>query len=137
MSATRVADSRIEQIVAAFENATIEAADFDHEAHLLVGWWYLQERSVLDALSRVTGALRRLTRKLGMPSKYHETITWFYVIQIAGRCRGTADVDWPQFKAANADLFAQNPSLIEKYYSESLLSSETARRLFVFPDLRP
>ena len=72
MSATPVADSGIEQIVAAFENATIEAADFDHEAHLLVGWWYLQERSVLDALSRFTGALRRLTRKLGMPSKYHD-----------------------------------------------------------------
>ena len=57
MSATPVADSHIEQIVAAFENATIEAADFDHEAHLLVGWWYLQERSVApDALSRFTGA---------------------------------------------------------------------------------
>ena len=69
MSVTPVADSHIEQIVAAFENATIEAADFDHEAHMLVGWWYLQERSVLDALSQFTGALRRLTRKLGMPSK--------------------------------------------------------------------
>lgn len=137
MSAVAVADSRIERIVDAFENATIEAVDFDHEAHMLVGWWYLQECSLLDALSRFTGALRRLTRKLGVPSKYHETITWFYMIQIAGRCRGQPDADWPQFKAANADLFAQNPRLIEKYYSASLLWSETARRLFVFPDLRP
>lgn len=137
MSAVAVADSRSERIVEAFENATIEAADFDHEAHMLVGWWYLQECSLLDALSRFTGALRRLTRKLGVPSKYHETITWFYMIQIAGRCRGQPDADWPQFKAANADLFAQNPSLIEKYYSASLLWSGTARRLFVLPDLRP
>ena len=137
MSATPVADSRIEQIVAAFENATIEAADFDHEAHLLVGWWYLQERSLLDALSRFNGALRRLTRKLGVSAKYHETITWFYMIQIAGRCRGQPDADWPQFQAANADLFEQNPQFIQRFYSESLLSSETARRLFVFPDLRP
>jgi len=72
-----------------------------------------------------------------VPSKYHQTITWFYRIQIAVRGRGQADTDWPQFKAANADLFEQNPHLIQKFYSESLLSSETARRLFVLPDLRP
>ena len=50
MSITAIADSRIERIVEAFENATIEAVDCDHEAHLLVGWWYLQERSL--ALTR-------------------------------------------------------------------------------------
>ena len=38
MSSTAVADRRIEQLVAAFENATIDARDFNHEAHLLVGW---------------------------------------------------------------------------------------------------
>ncbi len=37
MSSTEVAGRRIEQLVAAFENATIDTGDFDHEAHLLVG----------------------------------------------------------------------------------------------------
>jgi hypothetical protein len=131
-----VADARIEQIVEAFENSTVQPEGFDHEAHILVGWRYLQDLSLLDAITRFTDAIKRLTRKLGVPSKYHETITWFYLIQIAERCSENLAADWPAFKAANPDLFAWNPSLIEKYYSDALLSSDTARRMFVFPDLR-
>jgi len=129
-------DARIEQIFEAFENATLQPGGFNHEAHILVGWRYLQELSLLDAITRFTDAIKRLTRKLGVPTKYHETITWFYLIKIAERCSDDLAADWPAFKAANPDLFACNPSLVEKYYSNALLSSGTARRMFVFPDQR-
>ena len=43
MSRTAVADRRIEQLVAAFESATIDARDFDHEAHLLVCLLYTSD----------------------------------------------------------------------------------------------
>jgi hypothetical protein len=132
VTGTAVVDGRIEQIVAAFEDATIDAAEFDHEAHLLVGWRYLQEYSLLDSIKRFSSALRILTRKLGVPNKYHETITWFYLIKIAER---KATIDWAAFKIANPDLFESSPSLVRQYYSESLLSSECARQAFVLPDL--
>ena len=135
MSGASVADGQIEQIVAAFEDASIDAAEFDHEAHLLVGWRFLQEQSLVDAIRRFTTALKRLTQKLGVPGKYHETITCFYLIKIAERCAGQAASDWPTFKDANPDLFTRNPSLIRQYYSKSLLASEDARRAFVLPDL--
>jgi len=135
MIAAATEDGQIEQIVAAFEDATIDAAEFDHEAHLLVGWRFLQDQSLLDALKRFSAALKRLTRKLGVPGKYHETITWFYLIKIAERRAGQAATDWSAFKDANPDLFARNPSFIRQYYSESLLASEDARRAFVLPDL--
>ena len=136
MSAAMIADSHIEQIVRAFEDATLEPAAFDHEAHILVGWRYLQEYSLAEAISRFTTAIRRLTRKLGVSSKYHETITWFYLIKIAERCNGNEAADWNAFKAANPDLFAWNPSLVDNYYSKALISSDTAKRMFVLPDLR-
>jgi hypothetical protein len=132
MSAAAVADGRIERIVVEFENATIDAAEFDHEAHVLVGWRYLQDYSLLDSIKRYSGALQRLTRKLGVPTKYHETITWFYLIKTAER---KAQTDWAAFKTTNPDLFERNPSLVQQYYSESLLSSDDARQAFVFPDL--
>jgi hypothetical protein len=132
MSSTADADRRIEQLVTAFENATIDAREFDHEAHLMVSWRFLQEQSLLDAIRRFSAALKRLTRKLDVPGKYHETITCFYLIKIAER---QAASDWPAFKDANPDLFARNPSLIRQYYSKSLLASEDARRAFVLPDL--
>ncbi len=135
MSSAAPEDPGIEQIVAAFENATLEPGGFNHEAHILVGWRYLQDYSLLDAINRFTDAIRRLTRKLGVASKYHETITWFYLIKIAERCNGPDAADWLSFKAAKPDLFEWKPSLIQKYYSDALLSSEVAKRMFVLPDL--
>lgn len=137
MSAVTLTEPRIEETVQAFESATIEPGDFNHEAHIQVGWRYLQDYDQADAITRFTDAIRRLTRKLGVPTKYHETITWFYLLKIAERCRDKRAGDWPAFKAANPDLFEWNPSLIQKYYSEALLSSEIARRSFVLPDLQP
>ncbi len=137
MSAVTLKEPRIEETIRAFENATIDPGEFNHEAHIQVGWRYLQDYDQLDAISRFTDAIRRLTRKLGVPSKYHETITWFYLLKIAERSRDNAASGWPAFKAANPDLFEWNPSLIQKYYSDALLSSEIARRRFVLPDLNP
>ena len=139
MNATALAKSTIEmdiaQIVQEFENATIDPAVFNHETHILVGWWYLQEHDLLQAITRFTSAVRQLTRKLGVEGKYHETITWFYLIKIAERCGDTVGRDWPAFKAANPDLFSWNPGVLQTYYSDAALFSDTARRMFILPDL--
>ena len=39
-------------------------------------------------------------------------------------------------QAANADLLIWKPSILERYYSRELLSSDLARRTFVMPDRR-
>ena len=135
MNGEAMTNEQIEQMMAAFESATLEPGGFDHEAHILVAWRYLQDLPLLDAIARFTGAIKRLTEKLGVPGKYHETITWFYLIKIAERLGADAAEDWPAFKAANPDLFTWNPSLIDRYYSKRLLGSDTARRSFVLPDL--
>jgi hypothetical protein len=135
MNSAALAESGVADIVEAFENATLEPGGFDHEAHILVAWHYLQDMSLIDAIARFTRAIKRLTRKLGVASKYHETITWFYLIKIAERCKAEPGADWPRFRAANPDLFARKPTLVEKYYSRTLLASATARRMFVLPDL--
>ena len=128
MSSTAAADRRIEQRVAAFENATIDARDFDHEAHLLVGWRFLQEQSLLDAINRFSAALKRLTRKLEVPVKYHETITCFYLIKIAERCAGQAATDWPAFKDANPDLLHAIPASFDSTTRSRSSSQSTPGR---------
>ena len=137
MSAVAADDPRIAETVRAFENATLKPGGFNHEAHIKVAWGYLQEYKQLDAINRFTAAIKRLTETLGVPDKYHETITWFYLLKIAERCQGKTGADWHAFKAENPDLFEWNPSIVRKYYSDALLSSETARRMFVLPDLMP
>jgi hypothetical protein len=90
-----------------------------------------------DAVARFSAALRRLTIKLGIESKYHETITWFFMILIAERrARGPSDT-WQRFRDRNPDLFATKPSIIRRYYSAERLASAEARSRFVLPDRLP
>ena len=120
-----------------FEALDVDPALFNHEAHLYVAWSYLQQMDLLASIERYRSVLQRLTRKLGVPGKYHETITWFYLIGVAERATGAAASDWETFKANNHDLFARAPSIIQRFYSEGRLMSDTARHTFVLPDLSP
>lgn len=120
-----------------FEKGAIDPEQFNHEAHAYVAWSYLQRYELLDSITRFCGALRRLTKKLGVESKYHETITWFFMIQIAERKPKPDLDDWQTFKRRNADLFATRPSILSRYYSDQRLGSSIARTQFVLPDRLP
>ena len=128
-------NERVERIFSEFKAATVDPREFDHEAHVLVAWRYLQDDDLLPAIQKYSEALRALTVKLGVAGKYHETITWFYMIAVSERINRKTNADWLEFKAANADLFARKPSLIQRYYSSAQLMSENARRVFVLPDM--
>jgi hypothetical protein len=117
----------------AFEAAAIDPAAFDHEGHVYVGWLYLERLPLLEALQRYSGALRRLTERLGVPDKYHETITWFYLVLIAERRDATRGHGWFAFRSENDDLFHAR-AMLARYYSEELLMSNRARQTFVLPD---
>ncbi|MFQ5546821.1 MAG: tetratricopeptide repeat protein [Woeseia sp.] len=123
--------------IGGFESGSIDPGNFDHEAHVYVGWLYLQQNDVEQAIDKFTAALKRLTRKLGVESKYHDTITKFYLILIAERLSSSKSDDWQSFKRDNPDVFATQPSVIDRYYSSEKLGSPLARRQFVLPDRIP
>jgi hypothetical protein len=123
--------------IEAFEALDVVPDEFDHEAHMYVAWSYLQRFDLLASIDRYRSVLRRLTQKLGVPGKYHETITWFYLIAVAERATGDAATDWTAFKNLNAELFARSPGIIQRFYSNTRLMSEEARQSFVLPDLSP
>ena len=119
--------------VVAVERCAI--TEFRHEDHVRLAWIYLRELPVLDAIARFTTTLKRIAAHHGAAGKYHETITWAYLLLIRERMqRADAPRDWELFKAANEDLFAQRPSIIDRYYAPGTLSSERARAAFVLPD---
>jgi hypothetical protein len=138
--ATRPDDGAASDIAAeirAFEAGDIDPEQFDHAAHVRVVWCYLQLFPVADTLVRFTSAIRALTERLGMPQKYHETITWFFIIVIANRVAGSASRNWEDFKRENGDLIANSSTLLKRHYSAGRLASPDARRGFVLPDLAP
>ncbi len=115
----------------AFEAGTIDPDKFDHEAHVHMGWQYVAACAPTDAVARFDTALRRLVRKLGAESKYHATITAFYLLLIQERA--VPGQSWDAFRRANPDLF-DHKALLARYYSNDRLMSDAARQSFVLPD---
>lgn len=119
--------------VEAFERGEIDAEAFDHEAHVYVAWLYLERYPLPAALEKFDAALRRLTVKLGVPGKYHATITWFFLMLIGERRAEDPDGDWWAFRRRNGDLI-DDGSILERYYRRETLASNRARQSFVLPD---
>jgi hypothetical protein len=122
-----------EELVQAFEAATLSADEFTHAAHVRVAWWYLTQYPLGEALTRFTAALRHFAARHGATGLYHETITVAYVLLIAERLAASRDLSWPRFSAAYPDLLARHPSLLDRYYDEATLKSPQARDGFVMP----
>lgn len=120
--------------VSEFESLTLDPEAFCHEAHVYVAWQLLQESEAPLAAERFTSALRRLVHKHGIDGKYHETISWFYVLLIAERQANQQHADWDAFAQANPDLTGSSLALLETYYSTERLWSRLARRQFLLPD---
>lgn len=128
MSALPASQLTIEQ----FERGQVDAEHFDHEAHVYMAWQYLQAFDLAEAIGRFDAALRRLTAKLGVPDKYHATITWLFLLLINERAG--KNENWDAFRCRNRDLIADSKTTLQRYYSDKLLFSDSARQHFVLPD---
>ena len=98
-----------------------------------MAWLYLERYPVTNAIDRFTATLRKLTAKLGVPDKYHETITWFFLLLIAERRAAATCGGWFAFRRENDDI-CQGAATLRRYYSKELLASERARECFLLPD---
>ncbi len=116
-----------------FERHAFDADAFDHESHVYVGWLYITEFGAVAGTERFVAALRSLTSALGIPGKYHDTITRFYLDLIARRVEPGRT--WDEFRTHNSDLL--DSALLERHYSRGTLASPAAREQYVAPDLEP
>jgi len=124
-----------EEFINQFETCTFPAASFHHREHAKVVWLYLQRSSVLETLARFSDNLKRFAAANGKANRYHETITWSYVFLINERMeRNGKGSGWDNFAKNNADLLSWKSNILKSYYSEQTLSSELARKTFVFPE---
>lgn len=121
--------------LARFEAGDVAPEQFDHEAHVRVAWLMLGVTDLDDCLRRYPQALKRITHRLGVPEKFHATITGFLLLLIAERRAAEPNDDWPSFRSANTDLLTAAGDLLRQHYSRDRLGSDLARRQFLPPDL--
>lgn len=122
-------------LIESFEDHSLTPANLDHETHVRLGWLYLRRDPLLTAIDRFRRALQGYVAAHGQADRYHETITWAYLVLIHERMarHGSAQT-WADFATHNPDLLGHGKSVLAPYYLPDTLASELARRVFVFPD---
>ena len=128
-------DNQQDELLRQFENCSLPLERFHHSVHIQIAFLYLGQYPVLDVLGRFPEALQRYAAAHGKTGLYHETITWAYILLIQERMqRAGRPQTWAEFASANPDLLTWTESILKQYYREQTLSSDLARKIFLFPD---
>jgi hypothetical protein len=122
------------QLISSFEQDVNPDAPFHHADHVRLAFAYLSEYPVLQALERFSGALKRFAAARGKTQLFHETITCAYFFLIHERMARNEILVWDEFAQCNPDLLVSKDAVLRKYYSDAVLKSDFARKVFVLPD---
>jgi hypothetical protein len=129
-----------DELIRDFEDGSTTAATFHHADHVRLAFEYLCHYSALEALERFSDALKRFAAAQDKADRYHETITWAYLLLIrermarAGHSRDGHAQTWEEFAERNADLLVWKGGVLMTLYQQETLDSDLARRVFVLPD---
>jgi hypothetical protein len=124
-----------EEWMAQFEKARLPNESFHHTDHVKMAFLYLEKYSSIEALARFSEALKRFAEAHGKADRYHETVTWAFVLLIQERmARTERPGSWEAFAAGNADLLERDNHILKKYYRPETLRCTLSKKIFVFPD---
>ncbi len=125
-----------EDLIEQFESGATAPGTFHHADHVRLAFEYLRRYPALQALEKFSAALQRFAAAQGKAQRYHETITWAYLLLIRERmARGGCLQSWKEFAEHNEDLLAWKNGVLERLYRKETLDSDLARTTFIFPDL--
>ncbi len=124
-----------EDLIREFEQGATPANTFHHADHVRLAFEYLCRYSALEALQRFSDALQRFAAAQGKAQRYHETITWAYLLLIRERiARAGSAQSWEEFAERNPDLLVWKGGMLTTLYRQETLDSDLARQTFVLPD---
>ena len=133
---TRIPSAQDRRFLEKFQRGLFAKGEFRHRDHLHLAWIYLRLYPLTVTLENLGRELKKFARQNGAPEKYHETITWTYVLLINMRMTsGPSCACFEEFARLNSDLLTSGRSLIEGYYRPETLQSDLARRVFLLPDV--
>jgi hypothetical protein len=124
-----------EELIRQFEDGATPADTFHHADHVRLAFEYLRRSPALEALEKFSAALKRFAADQGKATRYHETITWAYLLLIRERmARAGGTQTWEEFAVRNPDLLIWKGGVLASLYRQETLDSDLARRTFVLPD---
>ncbi|MGA6985877.1 MAG: hypothetical protein WBZ01_07490 [Terriglobales bacterium] len=129
-----------DELIQQFEEGRTAADTFHHADHVRLAFEYLCRFPPLEALEKFSAALKRFAAAQGKADRYHETITWVYLLLIrerqarAGCVQTSCAQTWEEFAERNSDLLVWKRGVLTTLYRQETLDSDLARHTFVLPD---
>ena len=119
-----------------FESGEISTADFSHRNHLRLAFVYLTESDTEEAGDRMRAALLKFLDDNNVPAgKFHKTLTISWIMAVKHFMqKAESAASFEEFIAADDRLL--DPNIMLTHYSRDTLFSETARTIFVAPDVQ-
>lgn len=126
------------ELVARFEAATLPASDYHHREHVRIAFAMLHHSDLPEAALRFRRALRHYAAAINAAARYHETLTWAYLVLIAGHLADARYPDSLAFIAAHPALLDHHNGALARHYDvAAITASPLARRVFVLPERAP
>jgi hypothetical protein len=122
------------QFLAAFLDGTMPPEGFDHRGHLRAAWLVLRRHPLDEAVEHTCEGIRRLATRLGVPGKYHRTLSEALVRLMADGGAADPTRAWDDFLRTNRPLVDDARAVLARHYSPERLASDAARDRFVPPD---
>ncbi|MCY1041931.1 hypothetical protein OV208_11455 [Corallococcus sp. bb12-1] len=110
-------------------------SEFAHLDHVRVVYLYTRREGPDAAIELTRAGLRALTRQLGVPEKYHETVTVAWARLVGQQAATGPGRDFNAFINDNPRF--RRKDLLDDYYSREVLFGTESRTRFSEPDLRP
>lgn len=126
-----------EQFEQQFQEATLDAHLFTHEAHVRLAWIHVKKYGIELAIQNVTTQLRAYVKTLGATDKYNETLTVAAVKAVYHFYLRTEHVSFQDFILKNKRLKENFRELMNAHYSTDIFRSEVAKKHFLAPELLP
>jgi hypothetical protein len=123
-----------ETFAQAFLHGSLPPSQFHHRDHVRLAWYLVRQHGQEDAMRLITTSIRAFASQHGQATKYHETLTQFWVKLVAHVVKEHPEhASFEAFLAAFPHLL--DKSLPYRHWQRETMESPAARAHWVEPDL--
>ena len=126
-----------EEFEVQFENCTLDASLFNHEAHIRLAWIHITKYGVNQAISNVDAQLIKYVTSLGARDKYNKTVTLAAVKAVNHFIQKSKSNNFKDFISEFPRLKTNFKELLAQHYSIDIFNSSVAKSTFLKPNLSP
>lgn len=126
-----------DQFLHQLRSATLDAACFDHEAHLRLAWLQLTHHEKDAAIAETCKIIQHYVAVLGALDKFNKTLTIAAVEAVSHFMNRAATNSFEDFILKSPELMTNFKGLLQTHYSFDIFSSRSAKNSYIAPDLLP